>query len=307
MDKWSEYEGFARVAGSGSFTAAAAELGLGASAVSKQVRALEERLGVRLLHRTTRRVSLTADGQEFYERLRGVLSDAAEAEREVTQLHGELRGRLRIGVPMDFGRAHLTTPLAEFAALHPQISLEVEFADRFVDLIEESFDLVVRIGNLTDSSLVARRLAPCRRVLCGSPAYLAEYGTPQSPRDLKGHAKVAYAYEGERSWRFRDDRGEHRLSVPIRHRTNNGLMSCALAREGLGLALLPTFLVGDDLRAGRLVAVLGGALVGEIGIHAVYPHRKLLSKKVRQLVDTLADHCGTRPYWDEGLGDGSDA
>jgi DNA-binding transcriptional LysR family regulator len=306
MDKWLEYEGFSHVAASGSFTTAAAELGITASAVSKQVRALEERLGVRLLQRTTRRVSLTAEGRGFYERLRNVLSDAVEAEQEVTQLHAELRGPLRIGAPMDFGRAHLAATLAEFAAAHPQLSLDVEFSDRFVDLVEEGFDLVVRIGDLADSSLIARRLAPCRRVLCASPDYLAEHGTPRSPRDLADHAKIAYAYDTERSWQFRGERGHERIAVPIRHRTNNGHMLCALVREGLGIALIPTFLIADDLRERRLEAVLTGSLIGEIGIHAVFPYPKLLSNKVRRLVDFLAEHCGTMPYWDDGLELGRD-
>lgn len=301
MGRWLEYEGFSRVAATGSFTAAAAELGISASAVSKQVRALEERLGVRLLQRTTRRVSLTAEGRGFYARLRDVLSDAAEAEQEVTQLQTELRGTLRVNAPMDFGVARLAAPLAEFAAAHPELSLEIELSDRFVDVIEEGFDLVIRIGNLAESSLVARRLAPCHRALCASPTYLAERGTPQRPRDLSKHVKIAYAYETERSWRFRGERGEERIDCPVRHRANNGQMMIALAREGLGVALLPTFLVADDLRSGRLEALLVDSVIGEIGIHAVYPHRKHLSNRVRHLVDFLAHHCGAQPPWDEGL------
>ena len=298
MDKWLEYEGFSKVAALGSFTAAAAELGITASAVSKQVRALEERLGVRLLQRTTRRVSLTPEGRGFFERLRDVLADAQEAELEVAQLRSELRGALRVGAPMDFGRAHLAEPLAAFAAAHPALSLEIEFSDRFVDIVEEGFDVVIRIGDLPDSSLVARRLAPCRRVLCAAPGYLAEHGTPGTPRELRGHVRLGYAYEAERSWRFRNG---DRVGVPIRHRTNNGHMLVALAREGLGIALVPTFLVADELRAGRLVSVLEDSLVGEIGIHAVYTDRRLLSNKVRRLIDFLSEHCGEHPYWDDGL------
>jgi DNA-binding transcriptional LysR family regulator len=293
-----EYEGFSKVAALGSFTAAAAELGITASAVSKQVRALEERLGVRLLQRTTRSVSLTPEGRGFFERLRDVLSDAEEAELEVAQLRSELRGRLRIGAPMDFGRAHLAAPLAAFAAAHPGLSLDIEFSDRFVDVVEEGFDMVIRIGDLPDSSMVARRLAPCRRMLCAAPHYLAEHGAPSSPRELRRHVRIGYAYEAERSWRFRD--GE-RINVPIRHRTNNGYMLAALACEGLGIALIPTFLVADELREGRLVALFEDTLIGEIGIHAVYAHRRLLSNKVRQLIDFLSEHCGESPYWDDGL------
>jgi DNA-binding transcriptional LysR family regulator len=305
VDKWLEYEGFSRVAALRSFTAAAASLGITASAVSKQVRSLEERLGVRLLHRTTRRVSLTTEGRGFYERLSGALEDVADAEQELDDAQVELRGPLRIGAPMDFGRLHLAAPLAEFAASHPAIELDVEFTDRFVDLVEDGLDVVVRIGKLADSSLVARRLAPCRRVLCASPAYLAEQGVPRVPDDLRRCHKIAYAYDSDQSWRFQSEKGqggEVRVSVPIRHRTNNGHMLCALLRAGQGIALVPTFLASDDLRAGRLASVLGDSLRADISIHAVYPHRRQLSSKARRLVDFLAQHCGARPYWDDVLG-----
>jgi DNA-binding transcriptional LysR family regulator len=301
MDRWLEYEGFSRVAASGSFTAAAGELGITPSAVSRQVRALEERLGVRLLHRTTRRVSLTAEGRGFYERLRGVLAEATEAEEQVMQQHATLRGPLRIGTPMDFGRAHLAAPLARFAAANPELRLEIAFSDRFVDVVEEGYDLVVRIGDLPDSSLVARRLAPCRRVLCASPDYLARRGTPRAPDELEGHIAIGYAYESERGWRFTGAGSRERVDVPIRHRVDNGHMLCALAREGLGIALIPTFLAAEDLRAGRVEAILTAFLDADIAIHAVYPHRRQLSNKVRALVDFLAAHCGAEPYWDEGL------
>lgn len=301
MDKLAEYEGFSAVAETGGFTAAAARLGVTASAVSKQVRSLEERLGVRLLHRTTRRVALTDEGRAFHGRLRGILADLSEAEGEMTERQTELRGRLRVGAPMDFGRAHLAAPLAAFAAAHPDLDLEVEFADRFVDIVEEGFDVVVRIGRLADSSLVARRLAPCRRVLCAAPAYLERRGLPRSPRELAGHTRIGYAYEVDRAWTFRQRREAERVALPIRHRTNNGHVTRALLLAGLGIALMPTFLIADDLRTGRLRSVLVDLLDADTAIHAVYPHRKGLSAKVRGLVDFLTRHCGPVPYWDEGL------
>jgi DNA-binding transcriptional LysR family regulator len=247
-------------------------------------------------------VSPTAEGLAFYERLRNVLEGATYAEEEISQLHTELRGSLRISAPMDFGRAHLAMLFARFAAAHPQLALEIEFSDRFVDVVEEGLDLVIRIGNLPDSSLVARRLAPCKRVLCASPEYLAAHGTPRSPRDLKRHTKIAYAYESAKSWTFRGERGLERLSVRIQHRTNNGHMLRALVTQGLGIALVPTFLVAEDLRQGRLEKLLTDSLVSDLGIHAVYPSRTLLSSRVRRLVDFLAEHFGPKPYWDEGLG-----
>ena len=178
MDRWLEYEGFSTVSEKGSFTEAAAALGVSASAVSKQVRSLEERLGTRLFHRTTRSVALTDEGRTFYERVRPLLHLAIEAEQDITESQSRLRGVLRLAAPMDFGKSHLVEPLADFSAEHPDLSLEVEFADRFVDLVDEGFDLAIRIGKLPDSSLVSRRLAPCRRVLCASPSYLEREGRP---------------------------------------------------------------------------------------------------------------------------------
>jgi DNA-binding transcriptional LysR family regulator len=301
MDRWLEYEGFSTVSEKGSFTEAAAALGVSASAVSKQVRSLEERLGTRLFHRTTRSVALTDEGRTFYDRVRPLLHLAIEAEQDITECQTRLRGVLRLAAPMDFGKSHLVEPLADFSAEHPNLSLEVEFADRFVDLVDEGFDLAIRIGRLPDSSLVSRRLAPCRRVLCASPAYLEREGRPERPKDLKRHSRIVYAYETESNWRFRESGRSTSVTVPIRHRSNNGTLIQALARKGLGIALLPTFMIADDLRSGRLEALFPDVLDHDITIHAVYPNRKLLSAKVRSLVDFLAEHCGPMPYWDAGI------
>ena len=215
MDKLSEYESFSQVAATGSFTAAARSLGLTPSAVSKHVRALEERLGTRLLNRTTRSVSLTESGRAFWERVQSLLTDVAEAEEAVGQQSAEPRGVLRLGAPMDFGRAHLIAPIARFVADHPRLSVDVEFADRFVDPIVEGYDVLVRIGALSDSGLVARRLAPCRHLLCASPAYLEARGTPRTPRDLSDHERIDYAYAAERSWTFETAEGPLKIRVPV--------------------------------------------------------------------------------------------
>jgi DNA-binding transcriptional LysR family regulator len=301
MDRLGEYEGFLRVAQTGSFTAAAADLGLSASAVSKQVRSLEDRLGVRLLNRTTRRVALTDEGRAFSERVEAIVADIAEAESALTAALSQPRGRLRVGAPMDFGRRHLAEPLARFAAAQPLVEIEVELSDRFVDIIEEGLDLVVRIGGLSDSSLVSRRIAPCRRVVCASPAYLDAHGRPEAIDELTTHRRIGYAYEADRSWQFETPDGPVRANPPVGHRSNNGEMTRAMLLAGLGIALLPTFIVADELRAGRLEALLTDRIRSEIPIHAVYPHRKHLSAKVRAFVDHLVEHCGTAPYWDEGL------
>jgi DNA-binding transcriptional LysR family regulator len=301
MDRFFEFRSFSEVAARGSFTAAAEALGCTPSAVSKQVKTLEERLGVRLLNRTTRRVALTEAGRAFHERIQSVLQDVAEAEQTATRLQAEPRGTLRVGAPMDFGRAHLAEPIARFSAAHPDLELEVDFQDRFVDVVDEGFDVVVRIGALSDSSLIARTLAPCRRVLCASPEYIARNGAPSSPRDLLALTRIGYAYEVERSWSFDGPEGQQRVTVPIRHRSNNGELTRQLLLAGQGIALLPTFLVSRDLLEGRLRVLQMAGFDADIAIHAVYPHRRHLSAKVRHFVDFLVTHCGPHPYWDDGL------
>ena len=302
MDRLSELEAFATVAETGGFSAAARTLGRTTSAVSKQIQSLEARLGVRLLHRTTRRVSLTEIGVAFRDRVQGVLSDLGEAETAAAQLHEEPRGLLRVSVPTDFGRLRLAETLAGFATRHADIRLEVDFSDRFVDVVEEGFDIVIRVANLADSTLVARRMGPCRRVLCAAPAYLKAKGHPAHPSELSGHSVIGYAYEQARPWRFRGtEEEEMTVSVDPRHRANNGEMIRSMLVSGLGIALLPTFLVGDDLRAGRLETLFMDRLEADTVIWAVTPHRKLLATKVRLMLDQSVSSCGENPPWDKGL------
>lgn len=296
MARFEEIETFVQVVESGGFRAAAERLGLTASSVSKRVQALEERLGARLLNRTTRRVAPTDVGRALAERARGVLSELEDAETAVAELQAEPQGLLRLGAPMDFGRRYLAEPLAGFAATHPAIQLDLQLTDRFVDVVGEGFDVVVRIATLRDSGLVARRLAPCRRVLVASPGYLAEHGAPEQPDDLGAHDFLAYTPD-----RLAAIDG---FPQPLRerHRADNGELIRELARAGQGVAFLPTFLVGDDLRDGALIEVLRGAIDGHLGIHALTPHRKLLSTKVRLLLDHLRERLGPEPAWDRDLG-----
>ncbi len=302
MDRLGELEAFAAVAETESFTAAARNLGRTTSAVSKQIQSLEARLSVRLLNRTTRRVSLTEIGVAFRDRVQGVLSDLDEAETAVAQLHEEPRGVLRVSVPTDFGRLQLADTLARFALRYPDIRLEVDFSDRFVDVVDEGFDIVIRIANLADSTLVARRMGPCRRVLCAAPAYLEANAYPAEPSELSDHSVIGYAYDQSRGWRFRGtEQEEMTVRVPPRHRANNGEMIRSMLLGGMGIALLPTFLVADDLRAGRLKTLFLDQLEADTVIWAVTVHRKLLSAKVRLLLDHLVSDCGENPSWDEGL------
>lgn len=299
---------FVQVVEARGFSAAARELGLSPSAVSKQVRVLEERLGVRLLQRTTRRLALTEPGRRFLERARAILAEVRELRADVAGLQREPRGTLRIAAPPDFGRLQLGRLLAAFAARHPDLGIELELSGRAVDVVEEGFDVAIRIAALRDSSLVARRLAPCRRVLCASPDYLRRRGEPRRPADLERHECIDYAYQAAPGgWRFRvtgrrGGRGRSRTVFPSgRLRLNDGAAMREFVLAGLGIALLPTYIVGDDLREGTLRTVLDEVLDGDIEVMAVYPHRRQLAAKVRLFVDFLAQRFGPAPPWDRGL------
>ena len=294
---------FARVVEAGSFSAAARELALSKSAVSKQVARLEDRLGVRLLNRTTRRLSLTEAGAAFYEGCRQMLGEAEAAEAAVSHLAAAPRGTLRVNAPMSFGVLHVAPALPDFLERYPELAVEMALNDRVVDLVEEGFDVGVRIGALHDSSLIARRLAPARRLPCAAPSYVARAGAPEQPEDLREHACLLYSYQATgREWRFRGPEGERRVTVSGRLETNNGDALRAAALSGAGVALLPSFIIGDDLRQGRLRRLLPGWEGSEpTAVHAVYPARTNLSPKVRVFVDFLAERFGPEPYWDEGL------
>lgn len=300
MDRLDSMEAFVRVAESHSFSEAARRLGLSKSVVSRQVSALEGHLGARLFHRTTRSLSLTEVGQAYYEHCSRILAEIEEANLSVSSLQAEPRGKLRVNAPMSFGILHLAPLLPAFLERHPQIDIDMAMNDRFVSLVEEGFDVAVRIGKLEDSTLIARHLAPIRRVVCASPAYLQRHGTPLTPDDLAGHDCLCYSnLATPDEWQFctADDR-RWPVEVNGRLRVNNGDALRAAALAGIGLAMLPSFIVGRDLQAGTLVSILADFIPQSIAAHAVYPHNRHLSPKVRAFVDFLAEHFGPRPYWD---------
>ena len=295
---------FARVVEEGSFSEAARGLGLSKSAVSKQVGRLEDRLGVRLLNRTTRQLSLTEAGTAFYEGCRQLVHDAEAAEAAVTHLAGAPRGTLRVNAPMSFGQEHVAPALPDFLQRYPELSVEMQLNDRTVDLVEEGYDLAVRIGTLPDSSLIARRLAPVNSVVCAAPDYLERHGRPGHPRELKDHQCLIYTYlSWGREWRFKGPEGELRVPLKGRLEINNGDALLAAARQGFGIVMMPTFLAGDDLRAGRLEPLLTDwCREAGAAVYAVFPASRNLSPKVRVFVDYLAEVFGQQqPYWDRGL------
>ena len=290
MDRLKEMQTFTAVVDAGSFVKAAEELGMSKAAVSRYVADLETRLGVRLLHRTTRKLSLTEEGSVFNIRCRELLSGVEEAEAEVTSRAGAAQGLLRVNVPVTFGIQHLASLWGKFHTQHPQVRLDVTLSDRIVDVVEEGYDLAIRIAELPSSSLISKRLAKTRIVLCASPEYLASHGTPSHPAELNDHATIAYSYWSTKdAWLFEGPEGPVNITIKPWVQTNNGDTCRAIALANQGIILHPTFLIGDDLAAGRLVEILPEYRSIELGIYAIYPTRKHIAPKVRALVNFLAD------------------
>lgn len=293
MNKLQQMQVFVAVVEAGSFIRAADALGASKAGVSRHVGELESRLGVRLLNRTTRRLSLTEEGRVFLERCRELLADVDEAEAEIRSRSGAASGLLRVNAPVTFGVRHLAPLWGEFMAEQPNVTLEVTLADRIVDLVDEGFDLAIRIATLPSSTLVSRRLSTTRMALCASPRYLREHGTPQHPAELAGHAVISYTYWSTRDeWHFEGPQGGVSVRTRPRLHTNSGDTCRAAALAHQGVILQPTFLVGEDLAAGALVELMPDYRSIELGIYAVYPTRKHLSPKVRALIEFLARRFG---------------
>lgn len=288
MDRFLEMQTFCAVVDAGSFVKAADTLGFSKAAVSRYVAELEARLGVRLLHRTTRRLSLTEEGSVFNARCRELLSGVEEAEAEISSRSGAARGLLRVNVPVTFGIQHLAPLWEAFHELHPQVRLDVTLSDRVVDVVEEGYDLAIRIATLPSSSLISKRLASTRIVLCASPEYLELHGVPKHPSELADHEVIAYSYwvTGD-VWQFDGPDGSVSVTIKPWMHSNNGDTCRAVGLAHQGVMLQPSFLISDDLAAGRLVEILPEYHSIELGIYAIYPTRKHVAPKVRALVDFL--------------------
>jgi DNA-binding transcriptional LysR family regulator len=310
MDPLDGVAAFARVVEAGSFSAAARRLRISKSATIAHVQRLEERLGVRLLHRTTRRISLTEAGAAYYRHCARIVAEAESAEQAARALQREPRGMLSISAPETFGPMHVAPAIPEFLARFPDLAIDISLSPRHVDLVQEGLDLAIRIGTLKDSPLVVRRLAPSRFVLCAAPAYLKKRGVPRVPDDLLHHAcfGVSVMPWGD-EWRLVSAKGndkgnserEHRIPARGVLRSNSAQILRAAALSGLGIALLPSWAVGDDLRSGALRRILPGCEPPPSAVYAVYPSNRLMSAKVRAFVDHLARRIGRMPYWDKGL------
>ncbi|RZL03911.1 MAG: LysR family transcriptional regulator [Rubrivivax sp.] len=295
---------FAKVAETGSFAKAAADLTMSQPTVSKAITRLEGRLRTTLFHRTSRKMSLTASGQASLERATRILSEGEAVEAEVTEQSKTLRGSIRIAAPMSFGVLHLGPALPLFMQQHPDVTLDVHFSDEMIDVVDQGFDLALRISNLPDSSLLARRLCAVRILLVGSPAYFEQHGHPQHPRELESHRALRYANTrlGE-AWRFRHKKkGEFAQVVPSSLKVNNAEALVPALRAGLGLALQPEFLAWEDLQSGALQTTMVDWQVPSIALHIVSPPGRAKPARVQALVEFLARHFAEAP-WARAHGD----
>ncbi|MGZ5795002.1 MAG: LysR substrate-binding domain-containing protein [Croceibacterium sp.] len=300
MDRFESMRIFVKVVEANGFTPASASLGISTSMVSQHVKQLEERLGARLLNRTTRRTSLTEVGRAYYDRCKRLLLDLEDAESAVGKMQVVPRGDLRVNATPVFGAIHLAPAIADLTARFPLISVELMLSDRIVDLVDEGFDVAVRVEPLPGSSLMTRQIASCRLVICGAPAYFKKHGVPQTPSDLANHNCLMFTGASYmRGWGLGSPKAES-LEGPLKGnlRSNNAAVLLLGALSGQGLVGMPTYLVSDALRSGRLRTVLDDYAAPPLTIRAVYPHNRHLSAKVRTFVDFLAERFGRETQWD---------
>ena len=302
MDRLAAMQTFVRVAEAGSFTAVADQMDVARSAITRQIAALEAHLGVKLIARSTRRLSLTSAGATYIEQCRDILDRIAEAEGDLAGERKTLRGRIRASVPMTFGLLHLTPLILEFSQAHPDIHVDLDFNDRRVNLIEEGMDFALRITDSLPETTVARHLTTCRSVVVASPDYLRRRGEPKHPDELAQHACLTYSLTSRSNWAFIIDGAPHvvEISGPLTANNGNALQDAAI--QGMGILYEPSFIAADAIRAGTLVPILRKFETPVFDVFAVFPGTRFVPQRVRIFVDFLAERLGPEPYWDRGLG-----
>lgn len=300
MDRFENMNAFVRVVELGSISAAADQLQVAKSVISRRLKELEQHLGVQLFHRTTRQMNLTDTGRVFYERVSRILEDMLEAEHITSQSHGALKGKLKIALPLSFGLMHLGPAITEFLEQHPDITFDLDFSDRQVDLLLEGYDLAIRIASLPDSSLIARSLATIRLVACASPSYLQRHGEPKSPAELLQHHCLVYNLVNN----FDDinlydaDNQLVKIKITPYLKASNGEFLCEAAINGLGIVVLPVFIMYQAIENGSLVPLLTNYRFTSLQAYAIYPQTRHLSQRVRTFVDFLVKRFDGIPYWD---------
>jgi DNA-binding transcriptional LysR family regulator len=303
MGRFENMAAFIRVVEAGSISGAADGLGVAKSAVSRRLKELEEHLGVELFHRTTRSMNLTDSGRAFYHQSVRILEDVLEAEHATSQAHGTLKGSLKVALPSTFGLMHMGSAINDFLQAHPQIEFDLDFNDREVDLIQEGFDLAIRIAKLPDSSLIARRLAPIQTVICASPSYLERMGTPQTPDELIDHQCLVYSLLRDFNyWILTDSSGKEirtKIHPTLKASTGDFLKDAAV--EGRGIILVPSFIAYKEIERGTLISILNDYKTPQVDAYAIYPQTRHLSQRVRAFVDFLVKRFEGTPYWDNCL------
>ena len=291
MDKFQEITTFTAVVDAGSFVKAADRLGMSKAAASRHLVDLETRLGIRLLHRTTRKLSLTEEGELFYGRCKEILETLESAENELTSHTDDVSGHIRINAPFSFGIRKLAPLWGIFHQKHPKVTLDVVLSDRLVDVVDEGYDIAIRIAALTNSTMVSKKLTTTRIVLCASPTYLKEHGAPKKPADLVNHQVINYSYwAGKEEWSFDGPQGKESVNIKPFMQTNNGDTCLVAALAHQGIVLQPSFIVGDAIRAGDLVEIMPQYKSIELGIYALFPTRQHIAPKVRVLIDFLVEY-----------------
>jgi len=303
MNELTQIKSFVALVESGSISKAAERMDIAVSAVSRRLKELESSLGVQLVQRTTRKMHITEAGEKFYRRCGRLLDDLEEAKHEASNTATALSGTLRIATPLSFGVAHLSPAVAAFMHLHPQIKIELDMSDRRIDLVEEGLDLAIRIGTLEDSSLMARKLASVRHVVCASPDFLNRHGIPSTPQDLSALPALCYGNLSQPdTWHYHDkDSKPGQVKVPMRMRANNGDALVEAAIAGLGVLCEPSFIVHGSVERGVLKPLLTDYQWNPMGIFAVYPQTKHMPTRVRAFIDFLVSSFGDTPYWEHFL------
>ena len=298
MNQYEEMQTFIRIVDAGSITKAAEQMNTVKSAVSRRLTDLEKRLGVSLITRTTRTQTLTNSGKSYYEQCLRLIDDLAEVESKIRNEHCSLRGKIRIAAPLSFGLKHLGPALRKFKKINPEIQFDIDFNDRKIDIVEDGFDLAIRISRLEDSTLIARKITSFSSVLCASPGYLKKYGRPKTPKDLEnGHVKLHYKGQSD-LWSFIENQKSINVKIPKAIETNNGDFLCDAAIDDLGLLYTPDFICYKAIRLGQLEVILENYTPqNQLKAYAVYPQTRHLSQRVRSLVDYLVQYFGDKPYW----------
>ncbi|WP_428354335.1 LysR family transcriptional regulator [Methyloprofundus sp.] len=302
MGQLEDMQVFTRVVEAGGISRAAEQMGLAKSAVSRRLSELEARLGVRLINRTTRTSNLTETGRGFYERALKIIDDIAELNALTNDVNSSLAGTINLAVPLSFGLLHLAPAIDAFIKLHPELTINIDFSDRHKNLIEEGLDLAVRIADLKDSSLIARKLSPVKTLLCASPDYLKKQGRPESHEDLKQHQLLQYNLANSSGWQLTDQQGtQHHITLAGKINANNGDFLKDMAIAGHGIAMIPTFITWKALAMGELVPLLPDYSTPQLNVYAVYPQTRYLSQRARLLIDFLVQRFGVNPYWDQPI------